>query len=417
MSLALKTPVDPLAGNFALKDEKSGKIFPIQNGLVIGRKHPDFELRQDPSVSSKHCRITVENNVVSVEDLKSTNGTCINGIELQPNCPYELVVDGRLKIGDSVFTLVDVNAEKPDATQVVPRKEQMPDPIVLLDHKMALQESAAKAMDESSKALHEVSQKVTAPVEPPAPQVDAMAKVILFNKPMRSHEPPKPSRPIEKPKQKTKQKSSWIRPVLIAAICLSFGKSVYDQMFESKSTGKKQVSGELRSFAKRFEDAQLATTCEKYPKYRMIQCISANLEMGEALKSKSPARRLEYLSFATKQVKRATDAANSATEGLEVLCDMIDYSTRELSLALAYGKDKQFSYALLEDFVKKGTAIPEMSAADALYFYKVIGTWRDTWARASEVEAQTRATISQEVRVRFEQLAREKTAFDAQLVK
>jgi diguanylate cyclase (GGDEF)-like protein len=57
-----------------------GKIFKLAPGEVqIGRSHRAEIRIEDDSISRAHCKITLDNKAVQVEDLGSSNGTFVNG--------------------------------------------------------------------------------------------------------------------------------------------------------------------------------------------------------------------------------------------------------------------------------------------------------------------------------------------------
>ncbi len=65
----------------------------IRDAIVIGRKGVDLNL-QDPKVSSKHARIYKdEKDVVTIDDLSSSNGTYVND---------QLIASSPLKVGDKI---------------------------------------------------------------------------------------------------------------------------------------------------------------------------------------------------------------------------------------------------------------------------------------------------------------------------
>lgn len=71
--------------------------------LSIGKqKDADFVL-DDDSISRLHARIYIENDVVYLEDLNSTNGTFKNGIRLQPYEKRRLEEGDEIRLGKLLF--------------------------------------------------------------------------------------------------------------------------------------------------------------------------------------------------------------------------------------------------------------------------------------------------------------------------
>lgn len=67
----------------ALNTVLAGASFPIEGmDMVVGRVDGCELLIQHKSVSRSHCRLVREGNAVRVIDLKSANGTLVNGVEL-----------------------------------------------------------------------------------------------------------------------------------------------------------------------------------------------------------------------------------------------------------------------------------------------------------------------------------------------
>ena len=74
-------------------------VFRMRPGAVktIGRaRGADFVL-DVPLVSRVHCRLTADDDGIDVEDLKSTNGTFVNGTRLSPRA--RLRPGDRLRVG------------------------------------------------------------------------------------------------------------------------------------------------------------------------------------------------------------------------------------------------------------------------------------------------------------------------------
>ncbi len=82
-------------------DEK-GKRFLLSKPVVrIGRKQVDLSLR-DPEISRQHCVIEIYDELVIVRDLRSANGTLVNGFLIKEEL---LNNQDKIRIGDSVLQL------------------------------------------------------------------------------------------------------------------------------------------------------------------------------------------------------------------------------------------------------------------------------------------------------------------------
>ena len=72
-----------------------------REGVVIGRDldHCDAVLSH-PTVSLRHARLILLDNVLHIEDLGSTNGTAVDGAALAPRAPRSIQAGAKLMIGD-----------------------------------------------------------------------------------------------------------------------------------------------------------------------------------------------------------------------------------------------------------------------------------------------------------------------------
>ena len=78
------------------------KLFPITaETFTLGRSSEnDNQIKNDSKVSRRHCKIFKRDNSFFIEDLKSSNGTQVNG---------DLITDRRLyggellKVGETLF--------------------------------------------------------------------------------------------------------------------------------------------------------------------------------------------------------------------------------------------------------------------------------------------------------------------------
>ena len=73
--------------------------------LTIGRAPDNIFPIDDVSVSSHHAQIAPSSGIFLLKDLGSTNGTMVNGTELQPETEYTLKPGDKIRFGhvDSIF--------------------------------------------------------------------------------------------------------------------------------------------------------------------------------------------------------------------------------------------------------------------------------------------------------------------------
>jgi len=110
------TPVpaapEPVVAGPYLEIVESGAQIPLadQAELLIGREdevsgvHPDIDMTphrgEEGGISRRHARLVHVGGAWSIVDLDSTNGTYVNGTELQPRVPASLGDGDRLGFGD-----------------------------------------------------------------------------------------------------------------------------------------------------------------------------------------------------------------------------------------------------------------------------------------------------------------------------
>jgi hypothetical protein len=83
---------------------RAGDEYDLSHGALLGRGG-SAEIRiDDPFASSRHCRITMQGDVLVIEDLGSTNGTFLNDEALSG--PQPLHPGDRIRIGDNEFSFL-----------------------------------------------------------------------------------------------------------------------------------------------------------------------------------------------------------------------------------------------------------------------------------------------------------------------
>jgi len=116
----------------ALFGPKRGVRLELEDSALVGRSSAaDLQLI-DGKVSREHCRLTVKDDQVFVEDLDSQNGTFVNGAPIRGRVPLRR--NDELAVGDSLFMLdpdLTVAAARfGEATLVVGDRPQGPPAVV-----------------------------------------------------------------------------------------------------------------------------------------------------------------------------------------------------------------------------------------------------------------------------------------------
>lgn len=75
-----------------------------EQSIILGKKREEADcVLDDHSVSRMHARITMEKDGFYLEDLNSTNGTCKNGLRLQPYEKRRLDKEDEIRLGKVVL--------------------------------------------------------------------------------------------------------------------------------------------------------------------------------------------------------------------------------------------------------------------------------------------------------------------------
>jgi len=75
------------------------------SGLSLGRAQDNDILLQDPKVSGRHARISIQGSNVQVMDMGSTNGTYLNGRPIPPHTPTPVNPGDVIQVGDTTLTV------------------------------------------------------------------------------------------------------------------------------------------------------------------------------------------------------------------------------------------------------------------------------------------------------------------------
>jgi pSer/pThr/pTyr-binding forkhead associated (FHA) protein len=74
--------------------------------MIIGRLPGSDMVIADPAVSKRHCAVHWDSKEVTVEDLRSTNGTYLGDVRLEANKPSVWPCGTDLRIGPHVVRLI-----------------------------------------------------------------------------------------------------------------------------------------------------------------------------------------------------------------------------------------------------------------------------------------------------------------------
>ncbi|MBQ7902018.1 MAG: FHA domain-containing protein [Clostridia bacterium] len=92
-----------------LRKDLSCRVFEsysLRESSVIGRSRKCDIYINNPYLSKEHARISFEDGKFYIEDLKSTNGTYLNGNKLGTH-PVKLKDNDKISFGDISFLFVD----------------------------------------------------------------------------------------------------------------------------------------------------------------------------------------------------------------------------------------------------------------------------------------------------------------------
>jgi len=89
--------------------------------ILVGRsEEAKFRIRDD-RISRRHCELTVQDGVVMLRDLGSTNGTFLNDEPLQKDAAVEVPPEAVVRVGNCAFR---VEYDSPAAQTAIAKQEE-----------------------------------------------------------------------------------------------------------------------------------------------------------------------------------------------------------------------------------------------------------------------------------------------------
>ncbi len=87
-----------------MQGQRNGLEYDLPARTTLGRGDVEISF-EDPFASSRHARIELQSGIAILEDLGSTNGTYVNGEQIEG--PWSLRSGDQIAIGDTVFEYRD----------------------------------------------------------------------------------------------------------------------------------------------------------------------------------------------------------------------------------------------------------------------------------------------------------------------
>lgn len=88
-----------------LFQESTKESFEIEGGeTIIGKKDADIEVTGNKAISRKHAKIIIFDDLVTIQDLESSNGTYVNDIRLDSGDSEQITDGDTIKLANEVFT-------------------------------------------------------------------------------------------------------------------------------------------------------------------------------------------------------------------------------------------------------------------------------------------------------------------------
>lgn len=157
-----------------LEGVDTGKTFPIENELILGRGADSDICLPDARASRQHARIVHNETGFAIEDLQSSNGTLLRNNKIFAGTMYDLANGDHIRIGSTEFVFVDADAEAPSShapdadsapfdneffETLLPQSEAKP-----VDHDAISQQSDVYTPPADHEAVAQQSDIYTAPV-------------------------------------------------------------------------------------------------------------------------------------------------------------------------------------------------------------------------------------------------------------
>ena len=165
----------------AITGEFTGQEISVERDMLVGR-HQDAEiLLQSTDISRKHAALLFRDDHIWVKDLKSTNGTFVNGERVEQEQEIELHDGDMLQFASFMFMILAPERYKADLTEIEAQ------PVTTVPHDQGMPSIAERAA-ETGITRDGMPQQVSIPKPAPIPE-NVQVEAVAEPKPMPMQEP------------------------------------------------------------------------------------------------------------------------------------------------------------------------------------------------------------------------------------
>lgn len=165
----------------AITGEFTGQEISVERDMLVGR-HQDAEiLLQSTDISRKHAALLFRDDHIWVKDLKSTNGTFVNGERVEQEQEIELHDGDMLQFASFMFMILAPERYKADLPEIEVQ------PVTTVPHDQGMPSIAERAA-ETGITRDGMPQQVSIPKPAPIPE-NVQVEAVAEPKPVPMQEP------------------------------------------------------------------------------------------------------------------------------------------------------------------------------------------------------------------------------------
>ena len=165
----------------AITGEFTGQEISVERDMLVGR-HQDAEiLLQSTDISRKHAALLFRDDHIWVKDLKSTNGTFVNGERVEQEQEIELHDGDMLQFASFMFMILAPERYKADLPEIDVQ------PVTTVPHDQGMPSIAERAA-ETGITRDGMPQQVSIPKPAPIPE-NVQVEAVAEPKPVPMQEP------------------------------------------------------------------------------------------------------------------------------------------------------------------------------------------------------------------------------------